>query len=209
MRLVHVHVAHVILQLAAPAFLFWKRSNVDERREAVFNQLYDVLAAVYESAAYLKPEWAERWDQRRQAELPPKFSQETVLPERTIDAVRELRYARSLLQRHRWRSVKQPLFAEIDPVAWAALQRRLQMVSVELLQVEEENTESLRQDESDWIARAVEGFDNARAYLRTAERSQEPLDRQVANSAYVAIHLAIQLSERLIERQRFEMSNDE
>ena len=198
-----------LTHLTLPALLFWKRSSDDNRREAVFDDLYGALGAVIETVASLKPEWTETWANRHAQELPPKYAQDELLPRRTVEAVREIRFGRALLQRHRWRSVRQPLFDEIDPVAWAALQRRLQSVSPALLAIQDTHVGYLRQDEIEWIERAVEGYDKARAYIRTAERNQEPIERLVANTAYVALHLTLQLSDRLIERQRFELSSEE
>lgn len=195
--------------LALPTLMFWKRGGDDKERDEVFDQLYATLAAVFEAVANLKPDWTETWANRAQHDLPPKYAQDEMLPRRTLDAVREQRFGRALLQRHRWRSVQQPLFEEIDPTAWAALQRRLQLVCADLLAVQDSYVEGLRRDETEWIAHAVEGFDNARAYLRTAEREGEPPERQVANSAYVALHLTLQLSGRLIDRQRFELSSSD
>jgi hypothetical protein len=207
----HHHLVHAFIlgTTLVPSLLFWKKNDGDLKREEVFNDLYDVLASVYESAANLKPHWAESWDERHLMKLPPRFEQSETIPRRTLDAVREMRFARSLLQRHRWRSVRQPLFEGIEPTALATLQRRLQIASTELLSLEDERREHIRLDEIAWIDKAVEGFDSARAYQRTAERAGEPLDRQVANFAYLAIHQSLQLSDRLIERQRFELSKDE
>jgi hypothetical protein len=209
MRHYHLLQMHLITQLASPQLLFWKRSNSDDEREEVFNTLYDVVAGVYETAANLKPAWTDTWNERHLHRLPPRFEQNMLLPPRTIQAAREMRFARSLLQRHRWQSVLQPLFEDVDPLAWAAMQRRMQLVSAELLETEDQHIEKLRQDEVDWIKRAVEGYDNARQYLRTAQRMDEPLPRQVSNATYLSVHLSLQLSDRLIERQSFEMSKDE
>ena len=209
MRHYHLRQLHLIASLVSPQLLFWKRGNSDDEREEVFNTLYDVVAGVYETAANLKPAWSDTWNERHLHRLPPRFEQNTLLPPRTIQAAREMRFARSLLQRHRWQSVRQPLFEDVDPLAWAAMQRRMQLVSVELLETEDQHIEKLRQDEVDWIKRAVEGYDNARRYLRTAQRTDEPLPRQVSNATYLSVHLSLQLSDRLIERQSFEMSKDE
>ena len=206
--LLPVHTMFIATTLS-PQLMFWKRGKGDEAREAMFTTLYDTVAGMYESAAYLKPQWAETWDGRQQLSLPPRYEQNEMLPPRTLLAAREIRFARSLLQRNRWRSVRQPLFEVVEPGSWSTLQRSLQTVPSNLLVIEEQHFESIRQDEVDWIAKAVEGFDNARAYIRTAERTGEPLDRQVANSAYVAVHLTLQLSDRFIERQCFELTKDE
>jgi hypothetical protein len=198
--------ALLVCQLLAPTLRFWKRGGDNDQREAAFNDIYATLSATYETVANLKPEWSEAWASRHSQSLPPRFEGENDLPSATIDAVREMRFARSLLQRHRWRSQRQPLFENIEPAAWATLQRRLHMISPELLAIQDAYVEQLRQDEIDWIARAVEGYDNARVYIRSAERDDEPIERQVASSAYVALHLALQLSDRLIERQRYELT---
>ncbi len=209
MRHIRILLMFWIFQLLSPNLRFWKRSDAYDAREAALNDLYAILAATYETVASLKPEWTEAWDDRHTTTLPPKYERDNALPPRTIEAVREMRFARELLQRHRWRSVKQPLFADVEPPAWATLQRRLQLVSAELLAVQDAHMEQLRRDEIEWIERAIEGYDNARRYIRTAEREDEPLERQVANSAYVALHLALQLSDRLIERQQYELAKEE
>lgn len=198
----------IIASLLSPDLLFWKRNTGDEEREAVFNTVYDVVADLYASAASLKPRWSDDWQERHRIKLPPKFEQDEMLPERTVRAAQEMRFARMLLQRNRWRSVRQPLFEEVDHGAWASLQRNLQIVPANLLTIREEHIEYIRLDEIEWLERAIEGFDNARTYLRTADRAGEPLDRQVANSAYVSVHTSLQLSDRFIERQRFELTGD-
>lgn len=195
-------------QLLAPTLRFWKRGGATDQREAALNDIYAILSATYETVANLKPEWSDSWASRHSQSLPPKFKDKADLPAATIDAVRELRFARSLLQRHRWRSVRHPLFEGIEPPALATLQRWLQMVSPELLAVQDAHREHLRQDEIEWIERAVEGYDKARLHARAAERDGEPIERQAANSAYVALHLALQLSDRFIERQQFELTED-
>lgn len=207
----HSYLIHGLALAAtlSPQLLFWKRGKNDGQREEFFTALYDVVAEVYETSANLKPEWSESWNARHMHHLPPKFEFDQMLPARTILAAREMRFARALLQRHRWRSVRQPLFEDVDPVAWAALQRRLHIVTSDLMEVQEAHIENVRQDEGDWISRAVEGYDQARLFLRSAERNDEPLERQVSSAAYLAIHLGVQLSDRLIERQRFELSKDE
>ncbi len=189
--------------------LFWRRGNDDDiRREAVFAAAYDILADLYETTATLKPEWSANWEARRTIELPPRYDGNTILPDRTIQAIQETRFARMLLQRHRWRSVRQPLFESVDPIAWAAVQRTMQVTPARLLGMEEEHAGAIYSEEVDWISRAVEGFDNARTYLRSAERAGEPVERQVSNAAYVSIHLSLQLSDRFIQRQSFELLKD-
>lgn len=207
MRRIQIPLTLGIVFIASPALMFWRRGGADDQRMAVFDDLYDTIASVYETTAGLKSEWTDMWSERHQIALPPRFQSEVVLPERTIVAMREVRFARSLLQRYRWRSVRQPLFENVDPIAWAALQRRMQIVSGDLLNIEQNMRDLIRDDEIDWIERAIEGYDNARAYLRTAERQGEPIERQVASSAYMAIHQGVQLSDRLIARQRFELTD--
>lgn len=207
MRFFQIPLALRIALIASPTLMFWKRGGSDEQRMAVFDDLYDTIASVYETTAGLKDEWTDMWLERHQLELPPRFQKEEVLPERTLVAIREVRFGRSLLQRYRWRSVRQPLFEEIQPVAWAALQRRMQIVTGDLLTIEQHRRDFIREDEVDWIERAIEGYDHARAYLRSAERQGEPIERQVANSAYMTLHQSVQLSDRLIARQRFELTD--
>lgn len=206
MRHIQLIVALCIHALLFANLRFWKRGGSDPQREAALNEIYAILSATYETVANLKPDWSDTWNNRHTHALPPKFEGNTTLPATTINAVREMRFARALLQRHRWRSVQHPLFEQVEPTAWASLQRRLQMISPELMAVQDTHMEVLRQDEVDWIARAIEGYDKARLYIRTASRDGEPVEQQVANSAYVALHLALQLSDRLIERQRFELN---
>lgn len=206
MRHLHLITALYVHGLLSANLRFWKRGGSDVQREEALNEIYAILSATYETVANLKPEWSETWANRHSQTLPPRFKSDSALPIATLDAVRELRFARSLLQRHRWRSVRHPLFDSVEPAAWASLQRRLQMVSPALMAAQDTHMESLRKDELDWIAQAIEGYDKARHYIRTASRDGEPVERQVANSAFVALHIALQLSDRLIERQRFELT---
>lgn len=199
----------ILANALSTPLLFWRRGNNEElRREAVFTAAYDILANLYETAANLKPEWTEGWEQRHTLTLPPRYQENTLLPDRTIQAIRETRFARSLLQRHRWRSVRQPLFETYDPIAWAAVQRTMQLTPAQLLALEDEHAGAIYHDEVEWIAKAVEGFDQARSYLRSSERTGEPVDRQIANATYVSLHLSLQLSDRFIQRQSFELLKD-
>jgi hypothetical protein len=60
----------------------------------------------------------------------------------------------------------------------------------------------LREDEQDWIAGAVEQFDDATRRRKLAAADGTTRHRAVAEGTYLPVHIAIQLSERLIERLR-------
>ena len=75
-----------------------------------------------------------------------------------------------------------------------------------LLAIADRHLGLLREDEVDWINTAVEQFDEATRRRRRSAGIDTPRSQQIAEGAYQPIYIAIQLSDRLIERLRFEAS---
>ncbi|MEX1158869.1 MAG: hypothetical protein WEC79_08080 [Thermomicrobiales bacterium] len=188
------------LALANTRILF-RRDRSRIPRSDAYRDLFSALATLYESAARLRPDWRESWRVRRNHELPPKYD---FGDENAVDAAYDVRFATALLQRYRWKSVVQPLFDEIDDPAWARFSASASEVSPTLLAIADHHTERLREDEIDWINTAVELFDETSRRRRLSANSTAPRSQQIAEGAYQPIYIAIQLSERLIERLHFE-----
>lgn len=189
--------------LVLASSLFFRRDRTRPARADAYQDLFATLATLYEAAARLRPEWRDRWRDRRDHDLPPKYE---FGDEIARDAAYDVRYATSLLQRYRWKSVVQPLFDEIDDPAWSRFAATASEVSPTLLAITDRHAGVLREDENDWINTAVEQFDEASRGRRRSAGSDTPRAQQIAEGAYQPIYIAIQLSERLIERLRFEAS---
>ena len=189
--------------LVSSSSLFFRRDRTRPARADAYRDLFATLATLYEAAARLRPDWRDRWRDRRDHELPPKYE---FGDEIARDAAYDVRYASSLLQRYRWKSVVQPLFDEIDDPAWSRFAATASEVSPALLAIADRNSGLLREDEVDWINTAVEQFDEASRRRRRASASDTPRAQQIAEGTYQPTYIAIQLSERLIERLRFEAS---
>ncbi|HYI15442.1 MAG TPA: hypothetical protein VEX37_08625 [Thermomicrobiales bacterium] len=183
--------------------LFFRRDRSRPARADAYRDLFATLATLYESAARLRPDWRDRWRDRRDHELPPKYE---FGDEIARDAAYDVRYATALLQRYRWKSVVQPLFDEIDDQAWSRFAATASEMSPTLLALTDRNVGLLREDEADWINTAVEQFDEASRRRRRSSASETPRAQQITEGTYQPIYIAIQLSERLIERLRFEAS---
>jgi hypothetical protein len=197
MLLIH----EVLLLVTLRSTLLFRRRQTKPTRATTFQELFDVLANVYESAAQLKPGWTELWHMRDQAALPPKYSIDNAMAR---DATHDMRFGTALLQRNRWKSIVEPLFADIDPRLWAQFVERVGPTSVALLDLRETRAELLLSDELDWIDDAIEHFDDVARRIRLATQNDDLLARQVAEGAYQYVYQAIRLSDRLIERLRFE-----
>jgi len=197
------------ISLAVAALIFscssllFRRDRKGSARADAYRDLFSALETLYEAAARLRPEWRDLWRARRTHELPPKYE---FADEMTLDAIHDMRFATMLLQRYRWRSVAQPLFDTIDDPAWLRFSATASEVSPSLLALSDRHTERLRQDEIDWINTAVEQFDEASRRRRVAANADTPRAQQIAEGAYQPLYIAIQLSDRLIERLRFEAS---
>ena len=189
--------------LLSTSTLFFRRDRSGLTREAAYRDLFAALTTLFEAAAQLRPDWRDRWLDRREHELPPKYDFGDQIAE---DAAYDLRYATSLLQRYRWKSVVQPLFAVIDDPAWSRFSATASEVSPVLLAIADRHQGLLREDEVDWINTAVEQFDEATRRRRRSAGPDTPRSQQIAEGAYQPIYIAIQLSDRLIERLRFEAS---
>ncbi len=191
------------LLLSRSSLLFRRDRKGLAARADAYRDLFSALETLYEAAALLRPEWRDIWRERRTNELPPKYE---FADEMTIDAIHDMRFATMLLQRYRWRSVARPLFETIDDPAWLRFSANSSEVSPSLLALADRHTERLRQDEIDWINTAVEQFDEASRRRRVAANADTPRAQQIAEGAYQPLYIAIQLSDRLIERLRFEAS---
>jgi hypothetical protein len=193
------------LLVSSPVFFRRDRNRIRAGREDAYRDLFATLALLYEAAARLRPEWRDRWRDRRDGELPPKY---VFGNEIARDAAWDVRFATTLLQRYRWKSVVQPLFDEIDEPAWSRFTSAASEVSPALLAIADRYADVLRDDEIDWINVAVEQFDEATRRRRLSASNDIPRSRKIAEGAYQPIYIAIQISERLIERLRFEASDD-
>lgn len=179
----------------------FRRAKEKPTRDDAFQELFDLLARLYEQAARLKPGWTAAWNVRERSNLPPKYDFGDRM---AADAARDMRFATALLQQNRWRSKTLPLFETFDVAAWSAFQGGAANISIALLDIADARTELLQPDERDWIESSVEQFDDATRRRRDAERSGIPQSTLVAEGTYQALYTAILLSDRLIERRRFQ-----
>lgn len=181
-------------------FLFRRKRSQSARSDA-HREFFDAIETLLESSAGLRPEWHAQWRDRRQQELPPKYDTQDEL---IINAVHDMRFATALLRRYRWKSVVQPLFNEIDEPAFSRFSATASDISTTLLAIVDQYTDRLREDEIDWINTAVEQFDEATRRRRRVSDGETPRAQQVAEGTYQPIYIAIQLSDRLIERLRYD-----
>jgi hypothetical protein len=179
----------------------FRRSRERFTRTDAIQDLFGVTSSIIDAVAQLKPEWREQWQRRVADELPPRYE---LLDARTADAVRDLRFARSLLQRNRWRSQVEPIFSDGDEQAWRVFASIAGTTTAALLHVREAHQARFLGDELDWIDDAIEQFSDARRQILRAENLAFPLSRRASEGAYLHVYLAIQLSERFIERVRME-----
>jgi len=179
----------------------FRRGQQKAHRDDAFLELFELLARVYEQAGRLKPDWIRMWNERTQSELPPKYSFGDRI---AVNAAHDMRFATALLHRHRWKSRVQPLMDRYDVASWSAFQGGSAHISVALLDVIQSRSDLLAGDERDWLENAIEQFDDATRRRRAAERAGEPASKLVAEGTYQVLYIAIQLSERLIERRHFE-----
>jgi hypothetical protein len=191
------------IMLVSSSSLFFRRDRTRPARADAYQDLFATLATLYEAAARLRPEWRDRWRDRRDHDLPPKYE---FGDEIARDAAYDVRYATSLLQRYRWKSIVQPLFDEIDDPSWSRFAATASEVSPTLLAIADRHIGALREDENDWINTTVEQLDEASRRRRRSAGADTPRSQQIAEGTYQPIYIAIQLSERLIERLRFEAS---
>jgi hypothetical protein len=189
--------------MAAPLVLsstwLFRRGKKATRADA-FQDVFDALANVYAQAAALKDEWQADWPRRAERPLPPKYAFGNTSAEA---AAADMRYGTALLQRNRWKSVVEPLFAALELERWARYDAQARYFSLTLLDLLEKHDELLLADERDWITAAIEQFDEV---ARRGNAPGQSYERVVAETTYGYIYAAIALSDRLIERLRFEAS---
>lgn len=185
------------LLLSTP--LLFRRGRKATRADA-FQDVFDALANLYAQAAALKDEWQADWPRRAEHPLPPKYTFGNASAEA---AAADMRYGTALLQRNRWKSVVEPLFADLEPERWARYDAQARYFSVTLLNLLEKHDELLLADERDWISAAIEQFDEV---ARRGNAPGQSLERNVAETTYGYVYAAIALSDRLLERLRFEAS---
>ena len=97
--------------------LLFRRGKKPTRADA-FQDVFDVLANVYAQAAALKDDWQADWPRRAERPLPPKYAFGNASAEA---AAADMRFGTALGQRNRWKSVVEPLFADLEPGALGAL----------------------------------------------------------------------------------------
>lgn len=195
-------ILHVFAMALLPHGVFLlRRSRRRPTRRDAFAELFDALGSLYECASRLKPEWEDAWHNRHATTLPPKYAVDNDL---AVSAARDMRHAIFLLQRHRWKSVVQPLFDHYDIDAWNAFVESSSCIPMQLVSIGDDYIDLLYEDERDWIVNAVEQFDDAIRHRAAAIRTDTPMHRVVAEGTYLPVHIAIQLSDRLIERLRYE-----
>ena len=179
--------------------LLFRRGRKATRADA-FQELFDILANVYQRAADLKNAWQVDWRRRAERPLPPKYAFDNTS---AAAAAADMRFGTALLQQNRWKSLVEPLFTDIDRNDWDRYAAGVQVTSAALLGILERHEELLQGDERDWISAAIEQFDEA---ARRSSVTDKVLERRVAETTYAYVYAAIALSDRLIERLRFEAS---
>lgn len=182
--------------LLAPTFGF-RRSRPKITREDAFAELFSTLASVYEAAAAMKPEWLADWDARSDADLPIRYSFGNPV---AADGGATTRFAVNLLQRNRWKSRVDPIFAEHDAGAFQRFESVASAVSRQLIEASERHRNLLHEDEMDWVTAAVEQFDDATRQRRKRAALGQVGPHEVAAAIYQPIYVAIQLADRLAER---------
>lgn len=182
--------------LLAPSFGF-RRSKPRITRDDAFAELFSVLASVYEAAAAMKADWRSDWDTRTDEDLPIRYSFGNPV---ATEGGTSTRFAVRLLQRNRWKSRVDPIFAEYDSATFQRFESVASAVSGQLIDVSERHRNLLLEDELDWLTAAVEQFDDATRQRRKRAALGSASPQDVAAAIYQPIYVAIQLAERLAER---------
>lgn len=177
----------------------FRRKRDKPTRETAFAEIFDLSAHIFAAAGDVRPEWADRWQTRM--DVAPIPLQE-LLSGRASSAVSDLRFARTLLQRNRWKSMVEPMFAESDEPQWTTFARAVAPTGERLLILREEHGSRLREDERDWLDASVEQFGDAWSHVVRAEQIGVPLPQRIAEGIYLHVYHGVQLSERFIERAR-------
>lgn len=205
MRTIALQLALLAVAASQPWRFLFRRDRKDERRrEEALDELFATLRAIYSTAALLKDEWQEQWQRRDQVELPPKYQPDRYLYDRAVDAAMDAKFVRALLYQNRWNSRKAPLFERYDPDIWSQVRATIERAGQALLSIREAYREYLRADEASWIDRAVEGIDQARYTLRSAERGEKPLHEVIATATFQSLYATLMLSEALLDSLRRE-----
>ena len=195
----HAFAALAVAPLLSATALLFRRDKKPTRAHAL-HEVFDALANVYAQAANLKDAWRVDWERRADDTLPPKYDVDDAMAR---SAAHDMRFATALLQRNRWKSVVAPLFDDLTTDCWRAFVSEAQAVSNTLLATREQHLDLLAGDELDWIDNALEQFDDA---ARRAGRDGVLLHQRAAETVYTYVYAAIGLSDRLLERLRFEAS---
>ncbi|MEZ4570333.1 MAG: hypothetical protein R2849_08390 [Thermomicrobiales bacterium] len=194
----------MIIQTTAGRFLFRREKKPDQNRVEAFDELFNVIQTIVETATLLKPGWTEAWEARTDADLPPKYRADQYLYPNAVPAAYDAKFTRALLYQNRWNSQIEPLFETYDPNAWTRVRATLERSSAALLGVREAHWNAFHAEEASWIDRAVEGIDEARYVLRNAERDDTPHHEIVASSTFQTLYSLLQLSESMLDGLRRE-----
>lgn len=200
----HLVLLAVLAAIQPWRFLFRRDRKDEQRRYEALDEIFAVLRAVYSTTATLKDEWQAQWQRRDQVELPPKYHPDRYLYEGAVDAAVDAKFVRALLYQNRWRSRKDPLFEDYDPNTWSQVRAMIERSGYTLLAAREEYRDYLRLDEASWIDRAVEGLDQARYTLRSAERGELPVHEVIATATFQSLYSMLMLSEVLLDSLRRE-----
>ncbi|CAN5676128.1 hypothetical protein BH23CHL2_BH23CHL2_17030 [soil metagenome] len=200
--------AHILLSMAlvtiSGRFLFRREKKPDIERFEAFDELFESLRQIVARASLLKPGWAEDWESRTDVDLPPKYQPDQYLYPNAVEAAFDAKYTRMLLYTNRWNSRIEPLFRTYDPDVWTQVRATIERSSATLISIREAHWGAFRAEEASWIDRAVEGIDQARYILRSAERQEmEPHD-VVATATFQTLYSVLQLSETMLEGLRRE-----
>lgn len=189
--------AFVLFALVTVQPGLFRRGRNRPTRSAAFDDVFDAVATIFEAAARVKPEWGQAWQGRRSDPLPPRYAP---VEGRARDAAHELRFARALLQRNRWRSIVEPMFTAADEDAWLGFAQSVAPMATNLLAIRDVHASRLRDDEVDWIDDAIEQFSDAWRQVLRADASGAPIERRIAEGMYLHLYLALQLGDRFLDR---------
>ena len=198
-------VAVLALVVTMPGLFGRRRKNTGPTRDDAFNDLFNALSQFYAAVAALRPEWQASWERRSESPLPRSlaFGNEWVSA-----AGHDMRFARSLLHRYRWKSRVSPLFADHDERAWLHLRSAATSLSPQLTSLAEVYGDLLYMDEVDWVNAAAAELDDATRRRRKSENDGMETSRLIAESTYLVVMTATGLSDRLIARLRHETTGE-
>lgn len=188
-------------------FLFRRDKKPDAQRIVALDELFESLRYIIATTATLKPDWESDWQARDDVDLPPKYQPDQYLYPRASDAAQDAKYTRALLYQNRWKSQIEPLFETYDPDTWTQVRATIERSSAALVNIREAHWDAFRAEEASWIDRAVEGLDEARLILRSAERKEQQPHDVVALATYQTLYAVLQLSETMLDGLRREAEN--